>query len=109
MLGSTKAVKVNELKLDCILSDYTVLITDDYLAINSSKPLVRFTVKNFKENIGKLHFKPSMYIFQFLDPNTLNYTLDVLVNSEAFTQSQFLVLCHPNTLQDLVDVLWMFR
>lgn len=112
----TIAVKEQKLTvpLDCvspeIQSDYTVLISDNgNLAINS-KALVRFTVKNLKKNVEKLHFKPSMYIFQFMDPDTLNYTLDVLVNSDAFKQSHFLLLCHPNVaLQDLVNVLWMFK
>lgn len=109
------SIVVNELTvtLDRILpdpqSDYTVLISDNGNLTIKSKPLVRFTVKNLKKNVEKLHFKPSMYIFQFMDPDTLNYTLDVLVNSDAFKQSHFLLLCDPNALQDLVNVLWMFK
>lgn len=100
--------------LECILpdpqSDYTVLITDNESLAVDTKPLVRFTVKNLKNNVGKLHFKPSMYIFLFMDPETLNSTLDLIVNSEVYKQAHFLVLYDPNVvLQDLVDVLWSFK
>lgn len=105
---------VKKINLDCILRDvasgYVILIGDKGSLGYYSVPLVRFSGINLRENIAKLESKPSIYIFELLDPDSLDYALEVLVNSEIFKPAQFFLLYDSKVnISELVDVLWKFK
>lgn len=98
---------VLEYILPDVISNYAILIGDNG-SLGRSVPLVRFSFTNMQENIAKLPSKPSIYIFDFIDPDRLHHTLEVIVKSKNFKPAQFLLLCDSNIPQ-LVDVLWKFK
>lgn len=105
--------QINLPVLECIFPDmttnYAILIGGND-SLGHSVPLVRFSVANLQENIAKLHLKPSIYIFEFIDPNRLDYALEVIKNSENFKPAKFFILCDSEVeLQQFVDVLWKFK
>lgn len=105
---------VTKINLECILRDvassYVILIGDKGSLGHYSVPLVRFSSINLRKSITKLESKPSIYIFESIDPDSLNYALEVLVNSEIFKPAQFLLLCDAKgNISELVDVLWKFK